>query len=198
MEEYIKKYGRNSLISSVLLSLLAICLICIPVVSFKTLVICFGMIIAIAGVIHIVSYFISPIESRMFNFELLEGICGITLGLIISLNPGWLGIFLPIMIAIWVIGSSIVRIQISLNMRALPGNNWILIFILAIFTLFIGFACFWNPFISSYQAIVLTGILLLICEIFNIIEYSCILVKLGKQKNRNRKKKVATKTKEEK
>lgn len=86
MEEYIKRYGRNSLIISILLLIFSVLLIFKPIQSINALVVAFGVIVVLTGVIHVISYFKEPKELQMFNFELLEGIAGILIGLVIIGN----------------------------------------------------------------------------------------------------------------
>lgn len=195
METYLKNYGRNTFIISILLAIFGVCLMGAPYFSITTLILSLGAIVLITGLIHIISYFTSSIETKMFNFELLQGIGGIAIGIIIVLNPQWIAMFLPFIIGIWVLGSSLIRFQMSLSMKEIKESNWELMLILSTFTIFLGIAILVNPFLTSYNNMILCGLLLLFSEVLNIIEYSCILDRLDKKtekikKTKNTKKKI--------
>lgn len=194
MERYLKNYGRNTFIISILLAFFGVCLMAVPLVSILYLVITFGCIVLITGCIHTISYFTSPADTKMFNFELLEGIAGIVTGFIIVLNPEWVAMFLPFMLGIWVLASSLVRFQIALNMRHLENSNWELMLLLSMFTIFLGIMMLLNPFLVSYDVAILAGVLLLFCEVLNIIEYTCILDKLDSKSKKKSKTKTEKKT----
>lgn len=181
MDSYIRRYGRNSLIISALLIIFALCLIFAPAQFLNILLMVFGSIILLTGIIHVISYFVSPDISRMFNFELLEGICGMIVGFIILLNPEKIQIFLPCIMGLWVIMSGIIRFQIALNMRHIPKSDWTLLLVLSIFTTFLGIMILLNPFSITYAIVTLAGTLLLVSEILNLFEYSCVLTRLGRK-----------------
>ena len=70
MQEFIKKYSKNTLLISVLLLILSIFLMLKPLSSINVIVRLFAGIIVIDGIIHIVSYFKTPQEFKIFSFAL--------------------------------------------------------------------------------------------------------------------------------
>ena len=126
-----------------------------------------------------VSYFKTEVNNRLANFEFAEGIIEILSGFLIFISAKYLVIFMPIMIAVWIILKSIAKMQIALNMRNSEESNWILVLVLSIITLLIGVFIILNP-LPGFLEITITalGIFLAIYEIINLVEAIYILHKL--------------------
>lgn len=178
MEEYIKKYSKNSIVISILLIIFSIFLMVRPYESVNLIIMLFGGAVAIDGIIHIISYFKVPNEYRIFNFELLEGVLQIIFGLIAIFSPFSISGLFPILIGVWIILSSIVKFQLSLNLRHINGSNWIMLLVLSIITFILGILMIVNPLSSVVTITTIAGILLFVSEVINVIEYIFILVKI--------------------
>lgn len=175
--EFVKKYEKNSIWISVLMLILAIFLIIAPISSAITAIYMFGIFIIIDGIMHIVSYCKAKEEARLMNFEFAEGILSILSGVLILFCAKYLVAVLPILIGTWIIIKSIIKMQISLNIRTDIQSNWILVLVLSIISLILGIYILFNP-MFGYITISIMGIFLAIYEVLNIIESIYILNKL--------------------
>ena len=72
MNEFIKKYSRDSLLVSVVLILLGLFLIFKPALSINVVMVALGLILAFYGVIQTVSYFSNSRQIEFFNFQLVN------------------------------------------------------------------------------------------------------------------------------
>ncbi len=178
MENYLKKYGTHSLIISVLLVILSIFLIFKPFESLNIVFILIGCVLAINGLVHAISYFSGPKEIQLFSFELIQGVAGIILGFLFILHPEWLSSFLPFVIGAWIIVESIIRFQISVNMRGIPNSRWMIMMILAILTVILGMFIMIYPAASSAILVTLCGIMLLVTEIIHIVEEVYLMIRM--------------------
>lgn len=178
MENYIKKYTLNSIIISVLLIVFSIFLMVKPTESINFLVTIFATLVTIDGIFHVFSYFNISKEFRSFNFELIEGISKMILGIITMLNPTWVSAFFSIFIGMWIIMSSVVKFQFALSIKEENNSNWIIIFTLSIITFILGLLMIFNPMESVITITTLGGILLFITEAINILEYILIFFRL--------------------
>lgn len=170
MSDFVKKYGRNSILISVLLIVLSLFLIFAPSTSLKIIVMGIGIILAANGVFHMVSYFSSPQELKILSYELAIGVISLLIGIIFIFNPTIVDTFISYIIAGWIILKSITSIQLAFNMKA-STDKWVITLILAIFTLLLGIVLLFNPFATA-ALISACGIILLISEIANILEVS--------------------------
>lgn len=175
--EFVKKYEKNSIGISVLMLILAIFLIIAPISSSITAIYMFGIFIVVDGIMHIVSYCKAKEEARLMNFEFAEGILSILSGILIMISAEYLIVFLPILLAVWIITKSIIKMQISLNIRTDMQSNWVLVLVFSIISLLIGIFILINP-MFGYITISIMGIFLAIYEVLNIIESIYILNKL--------------------
>lgn len=178
MQEFIKKYSKNTLVISILLLILSIFLMLKPLSSINVIVRLFASIIAIDGIIHIVSYFKTPQELKILSFEFLEGIVEIIGGGLTIFFPQWISAMFPIIIGMWIILSSVIKFQLALNLKNVEGSNWLMLLILSIITTILGVLIVFNPIISTITITAICGIILFATELINVIEYIFILVKL--------------------
>ena len=172
MQEFKKKYSKNTLLISVLLLILSIFLMLKPLSSINVIVRLFAGIIVIDGIIHIVSYFKTPQEFKIFSFEFLEGIVEIIAGGFTLFFPQWISTIFPIIIGVWIILSSIIKFKLALNLKKL------MLLLLSIITMVLGIIIIFNPIISTITITAISGIILFTSELINIVEYIFILVKL--------------------
>lgn len=178
MEKYLKKYTINSLLISVLLIIFSIFLMVKPTESITFIVIMFSGVVAIDGIFHIISYFSVPNELKFFNFELIEGISQLILGILTMLKPEWVSAFFPMFIGMWIIFSSIVKFQFALNIKQTGNVNWIIILTFSIITFLLGLLMVINPIGSIITITTLCGIVLFIAEILNVIQYIIFILKI--------------------
>ena len=171
MNDFITKYSRNSIIISVLIIVFSLFLIFSPTVSITIIVVIIGIILAANGIMHILTYFSSPKELKMFSFELAIGVILLLVGLVFIFKPEIINSFLAFIIGTWVILKSITSIQLALNMKN-STDKWHIPLILAIFTFIIGIVMLFNPFATSSILVSACGTVLLLSEIANIIEVS--------------------------
>lgn len=180
MEELFKKYTRRSIVISLLLILLAIILILNPIQFLNTIMIILGVLVAVDGIWHIISYFNEPAEFKAFSFELLEGVVEIVLGFIFILNPQWVISIIYLLIGIWIIFESVVKLQMSINLKDIIENWKIMVFVSTLSILF-GIFIIAHPFIATSILTMICGIVLLVAEIINLLEAIYITIKMRKK-----------------
>ena len=175
---FIRKYSANTLIVSVLLLVLSLFLILKPAESLSFIMILLGCITVLDGMIHIVSYFSTSSELRMFSFELVQGILGTILGFVFIFNPEIIVSFLPFIIGAWFIVEGFIKFQFAFNMKGNETANWVILLLLSILTVLFGFLIIFNPFGTAVAITSLAGIFLCISEVLNIVEVIYIMVKV--------------------
>ena len=75
---------------------------------------------------------------------------------------------LAAVIGVAVIIDSILRLQISLNLRRLDGGGWIALFVTAVVTLVFGILLLFNPFTAVKVATIVAGASLLVDGAFTL------------------------------
>lgn len=176
--EYIKKYEKSSIISSILMIIMAVLLMLKPTTMLNTIIVTFGAIILLQGIISLMLYFLTSKEEKVFSSALIEGILGIVAALLILKNKNFMISMMPILVGIWIIIKSIIKFQLSFNMKAADEKSWIFILISSIITLILGIIAVVNPFEIMVTITILAGGFLLGTGIIDLIESICIIRKL--------------------
>ena len=120
--DYLKKYEKGAIITSILLIIISIFLIAIPGIVLSTLVTVFGIIFFAEGLINIISYIFEDKEIRAFSNELILGIILLVFGLIILLNQVAFISILPIIIGMWLIIKSVMKFQLAINLKSMMAE----------------------------------------------------------------------------
>ena len=180
IKKYIKKCEMYSMIISILMIVLSLCLIFKPVKSIETFVLLFSIIMLVNGVIGVVTYFTIESDERLFSFDLLSGITNIIAGVLVFIYRSSLVEVFPIMLGIYVIVSNLLKMQISINLSTIPESNWVLLVIMSILNMIIGILLITNPFESIITITTLCGIFLLVSEVISLVEEIYVLIKIKK------------------
>lgn len=177
MKEILTKNVVLNLFISLVFAVLSIFLINSPEVTIKTLTIILGVVILAIGVIKGILYLKRGTdEKEPINVNLLECVVLIIFGIsIISFNS-FVSTMFRIMIAIWIIYTSIERIVLAIKLKNFEYNLWYIIFISAMLMLICGLYVMFN----AGAIIVTIGIVFLIYCIIDIIESIVALSYLSK------------------
>lgn len=170
MNSFIRKYSANTLIVSFLLLVLSLFLFLQPAASLNFIINLLGCIAILDGIIHIVSYILTPSETKSYSFELIQGILVALIGFVFVYNPQIVASFLPIIVGAWIIMEGMVKFQFSFNLKATGSNNWLMILLLSILSMIFGLIVIFNPFGTAITITALIGIFLFISQVLNIIE----------------------------
>lgn len=168
MESYIRKLGRNSIFISILLIVLSIFMIARPETTLSTIIILFGYVLVFDGLIHFLSYFTIKNEYRYFSYELAQAIIDVVLGFIIVCNVASVRTFLPIVLGIWIVLESILKIQIAFNIRGVRDTKWGIMFFMSLVSVALGVGMIAYPISSSDALIKIAGCVLLFTQIMNL------------------------------
>ena len=180
MEKYIRKLGRNSIILSIVLLVFGLFMFTKPVSTVNVLMIVFGVILVLSGLVHLVSYFAIKDEYRFFSSELVQAIIYIILGFVLMINYYNISYLLPIVLGIWIIVDSIFRLQISLNIRDIYDSHWGILLAMSILTGLFGMIILFNPVESLAMLTRICGAILMIVELISLFEDISIISRVGK------------------
>ena len=199
MEKYIRKLGRNSIIMSIILLVFGLFMFIKPISTINVLMMIFGILLVIDGLLHLVSYFSIKNEYRFFSSELAQAIIYIILGFLLVCNYNTISSFLPIILGIWIIVDSIFKLQIALNIRDIYDSHWGILLAMSIINALLGAVILINPFESLSLLTMCCGAILMIVELISIFESFSIISRVGEyQKIEKQIEKKVKKVKKEK
>lgn len=182
MEKYIRKIGTHSLVVSILVSVLAMCMVLNPEFTLRAVVLCFGYILVVDGIIHFISYFSIEDDYRFFSYELAQSIIDIIFGFLIVANVQVVEAFLPIILGIWIILDGILKLQIATNIRGVHGASWGVMLTMSAISVLLGLVLVFNPIKTALLATQIIGGILVITQLINIFDDVYILSEVGKAK----------------
>ena len=180
MEKYIRKLGRNSIILSIVLLVFGLFMFTRPISTINVLMIVFGVILVLDGLVHLVSYFSIKNDYRFFSGELVHAIIYIILGFVLMINYYNVSYLLPIILGIWIIVDSIFKLQISMNIRDIYDSHWGVLLAMSILTGLFGMIVLFNPVESLELLTRVCGAILMIVELISIFEDISIISRVGK------------------
>ena len=199
MEKYIRKLGRNSIIMSIILLVFGLSMFIKPISTINVLMMIFGILLVIDGLVHLVSYFSIKNEYRFFSSELAQAIIYIILGFLLVCNYNTISSFLPIILGIWIVVDSIFKLQIALNIRDIYDSHWGILLAMSIINALLGVVILINPLESLALLTMCCGAILMIVELISIFESFSIISRVGEyQKIEKQIEKKVKKVKKEK
>ena len=110
--------------------------------------------------------------------ELAESIIDIVLGFVVVCNVSSIEKVLPLVLGIWIILEGILKLQIAFNIRGVRDTKWGLMLILSLVSIALGVAVMLNPATSFEVIIKISGVVLLVTQLFNIYDDVYILTQI--------------------
>ena len=162
----LKKSGWVSMLESILFAILGIILVCRPEGTVKMITGLIGTFFIVIGILKIINYFSSNGINDFFNYDLIYGLTSIVIGFVAMFYLNIIASIFRIIIGIWIVYTSFVRINASIQIKRVGSEAWIYSFILAL----IMFACGLYVIINSNAIIVSIGIIMIVYAVIDIIE----------------------------
>ena len=176
LEKIVKKRGWETLISSIVFAILGIILIINPEGTIKVVSYILGAMFILTGIVKIVNYFLTKGKYDLFNYDIAFGVITIIIGIVTIVYSMEISSIMRILIGLWIIYSSILRLNLAFKLKTIESNIWISSLIIAIIMMICGL---YIIFIAN--AILMTiGIVILIYAISDIIESILFLMNTNK------------------
>jgi len=168
--EYLKKLlsksGWLSILESTIFIILGAVLIWNPEGTVKTISYILGIIFIAVGLYKVCNYFVSKGKNDFYNYDIIYGIMAVILGIVTIVYSTTLGSILRIIVGIWIIYSSLIRIGLSIKLKEQGLNVWGYSLVLALFML--GFGLYIT--LNTGAIITTIGVMLIISSAIDIIE----------------------------
>lgn len=166
IEKIFKKTGWLSILTSIVFAVIGCILIWKPVETVKVISYVLGTVFIIIGIAKTINYFVSKGKYEFFNYDLIFGLMAIVLGIITIFCSDTIGAIFRIIIGIWIVYSSIVRISLSFKLKSMDTKIWIYSLILALLM----FICGLYVALNSGSVVMTIGIVVVVYSIIDIIE----------------------------
>ena len=166
MIKKINKFVDLSIIASIIFTIIGLCLIIFPDVSLNIMSYVIGGLFLIFGIYLFTINYNSLILTDMIFF----GVMMVLLGVILIVYPELIEQLIPIVLGIWFITDSIVKIRISLSLKDYDDTPWVLTLVLSIISMLCGVVFILHPLASSEVITTFIGALIMIYALSDIID----------------------------
>lgn len=166
LQKMLKKTGWISLIESIIFAIIGIVLMQNPEGTVKFITYVLGILFILAGIYKIIAYIYEKGQGGLYNYNLVYGIMAVVIGIITMVFSGTIGALFRIIIGVWIIYSSLLRMTTSFRLRSLNSNVWIVSLVLSIIMLICGI----YVIVNSGAIVATIGLFILIYSIIDIIE----------------------------
>lgn len=168
MEQFFKKIGWTSIITSIGFAILGLIIAFYPNTTFQIISNVLGSILIAYGVIKLIEYFKMKDVNSIYSTEMSFGVISALLGIVIIVCSNAIGTMIRILIGIWIVYSGIMRLGVAIKLQRFDSNNkiWLAGLIIALIMLVCGMYI-----ITSPGAIMMyIGIIMVIYAVMDIIE----------------------------
>ena len=175
-EKIMKKTGWTSLLSSIVFAILGIILITNPEGTVKFVSAILGIMFILAGAYKIISYYQNKGKYDIMNYDIAYGVIAIVLGIVTICYSTQIGAIFRILIGLWIVYSAILRINLSIKLKAIESNVWIYSLVIALIMAICGIFIICN----SGAVIVTLGVVVVIYSVLDVIESIMFLNNVSK------------------
>ena len=168
MEQFFKKIGWSSIITSLGFAILGLIIAYNPNTTFQIISNVLGAILIAYGVIKILEYLKMKDINSLYSTEVSFGIIAVLLGIVVIICSDMIEAMIRVLIGIWIVYSGCMRFVLAIKLQKFDSDNriWIPGLIIAIIMLICGMYI-----ITSTGAIIMTiGIFMVIYGVLDIIE----------------------------
>lgn len=167
LKKALKKTGIISILESLIFIVLGIILICQPEAALKVVSYILGISFIILGIIMIIKCLKENKGSfEFYNYDLISGFMAIVIGFITIYYSNIIEAILRIIIGIWIIYSSFIKLSLALRMKRIEVHAWICSAILAL----VMFGCGLYIILNSGAILATIGAIMIVYSIIDIVE----------------------------
>ena len=170
MVESFKRLFRMSIFTSIFFIALGLFLVIKPDTTITAISYIIGGIIMVTGITFLIKYFSNREQYGLFSGDLIFGVLSIVIGLVLILNPTALAKVIPFIIGVWILISSVTKIEYSMQLKSIDNRAWVYTMIIAIITFSWGLLLIFDPFGGAMAITQIIGIFILVYAILDFIE----------------------------
>lgn len=179
----IKKNAWFAVIESIVILIFGILLIVWPDITVVVISNILGAIFILSGIYRIINYFIVRGQKDFFNNSLLFGVISVLVGIAAIVVGEDIANAFRIIIGIWMVYESLVRVNTAIKLQAVGVKSWSYILIIALAMLALGvFVTFNNGAVMQLIGwmMVVTGIIGIVGDVMFIQQVNDVITKLTK------------------
>lgn len=177
----LKNLKLSFIISSILYIALGVVLLVWPTTSLNIICYAFGGITLVYGLARLASYLGNHENPSVLQGDLFFGVIMMGIGIFLLLKPDTILAILPIVIGLFIIFNSIIKLQYAFQLKSEYYDKWWILLYLGIATAALGTIVAVNPFEAMETTVMVMGSILVadgLSNIFTILFVTIILHRL--------------------
>lgn len=174
----LKNLKVSFIISSILYMALGIVLLVWPTTSLNVICYAFGGITLFYGFVRLASYLGNRENQSVLQADAFFGIVMLGIGIFLLIKPDIIRSILPIVIGLFIIFNSVIKLQYGFELKSSYYDKWWIILFLGIATAALGTVVALNPFKAMETTVMVMGCILVfdgISNIFTILFMTIVL-----------------------
>ena len=168
MKDMLKKMFTLSIFSSIMFIVIGLLLFFKPGDTLKTISYIIGGLILVFGIFGVARF--SKSEKKGLNFDLIYAILSFIAGLIIIFNPEALASIIPVILGIWIVINSAIKIQYSFYIKSDTSKKWVATLTMSLITLVCGIVLLFNPFKAASYVAQAVGLFIIVYAVIDLVE----------------------------
>ena len=179
----LKQSAWTAVIESLITVVMGILLIIWPDAVIKAIAYIVGIFFVVKGAYQVINYFLVKGQNDFFNNNLLFGIVSILIGVVALVMGEQIASVFRVIIGIWIIYESLVRMNTAIKLHAANIAAWKYILILALIMLVVGvFITFFTGAVVALigWTMVVTGVIGIVGDVMSIQYVNAIIDKIGR------------------
>lgn len=161
----IKKQAWFAIVESLVVLIFGLLIVVWPNITVLVIANILGAILIVSGIYQIINYFVVRGQSDFFNNNLLTGVLSLLIGIAAIVIGDDLANIFRIIIGIWMIYESLVRMNTAIKLHSVGIKAWSYILIVAICMLVVGLFVTFN----TGALMVLIGWMMILSGVFSIV-----------------------------
>lgn len=161
----LKKSAWFSVAESLAILIFGILIVVWPDITIQVIANILGAVFIISGIYQIINYFVVKGQQDFFNNSLLSGVLALILGVAVLLIGENLANIFRIVIGVWIVYESLVRINTAIKLHSVGIKSWQFVLIIALCMLVIGIFITFN----TGAIMQLIGWMMILSSIFGIV-----------------------------
>ena len=153
----IKQVKAVFAVLSSLLIAMGLCLLIWPAISTAVICTVLGAVCVVYGAVKLIGYFSNDLYRLAFQFDMAVGVLTILVGGILLLHPADILLFLPMVLGLFILVDSVLRIQTSIDAKHFGMKKWWIILAVSALGAALGLLLLLRPFESGRALVRLAG-----------------------------------------
>ncbi len=179
MKTLFQKTG--GILYSLLQAIVGILLLIDPMGLTSGILVTFGVVLTVMGIVSIVNYFRTPIETASNEQYLMKGLLSVLVGCFCIFCTEWLVMTLPLLSIVYgvmILLAGLTKVQLTFDALRKKEGKWFLGLISAVISIVCAVVVLTNPFTTTAVLWVFTGVAMIVDAVFDVF----VLLFGGKKK----------------